>query len=157
MTSKRKSRTHTTSTRSIVLIASLLALAAIPAVAFAAAKPGTYKGTSSGKYIQVGQAEEPTDRGKVSFTVRSSKVLNFKVKGQLFQCGPPNVIPVTVKTIKLNSKGKGSANYKDPSIGTLKVTITVTSAGKAKGTIRKPPSATGLCNSDYPVRFTAKR
>jgi hypothetical protein len=139
------------------LLACLLALAAIPAVAFAAAKPGTYSGTSSGKYIQVGQAEEPTDRGKVSFTVRSSKVLNFKVRGQLFQCGPPNEIPVTVKTIRLNSRGKGSANYKDPNVGTLKVTITVTSAGKAKGTVRKPPSATGLCSSDYPVRFTAKR
>jgi hypothetical protein len=136
---------------------SLLALAAIPAVAFAAAKPGTYKGTSSGKYIQVGQADEPTDRGKVSFTVKSGKVLNFKVKGQLFQCGPPNEIPVTVKTIKLNSKGKGSASYKDPSIGVLKVTITVTSTGKAKGTVRKPSSAVGLCDSDYPVRFTAKR
>jgi len=139
------------------LLASILAFAAIPAVAFAAAKPGTYKGTSSGKYVQVGQAEEPTDRGKVSFTVRSSKVRNFKVKGQLFQCGPPAEILMTVKTIRLNSKGKGSASYKDPNIGTLKVTITVTSAGKAKGTIRKPPSATGLCNSDYPVRFTAKR
>ena len=139
------------------LLASILAFAAIPAVAFAAAKPGTYKGTSSGKYVQVGQAEEPTDRGKVSFTVRSSKVRNFKVKGQLFQCGPPAEILMTVKTIRLNSKGKGSASYKDPNIGTLKVTITVTSAGKAKGIIRKPPSATGLCNSDYPVRFTAKR
>ena len=139
------------------LLATLLALAAIPTVAFAAAKPGTYAGTSSGKYIQVGQAEEPTDHGKVSFTVRSSKVVNFKVRKQLFQCGPPNGIPVTVKTIKLNSKGKGSANYKDPNVGTLKVTITVTSAGKAKGTISKPQSATGLCNSDYPVRFTAKR
>ena len=139
------------------LLASLLALVAIPAVAFAAAKPGTYKGTSSGKYIQVGQAEEPTDRGKVSFTVRSGKVLNFKVRGQRFQCGPPSEVPVTVKTIRLNSKGKGSANYKDPSVGTLNVTITVTSAGKAKGTVRKPPSATGLCNPDYPVRFTAKR
>jgi hypothetical protein len=157
MTSKGRTRTHAISSRSFVLIASLLALAAIPAVAFAAAKPGTYKGGSSGKYIQVGQADEPTDRGKVSFTVKSSKVLNFKVRKQLFQCGPPAEIPVTIKTIKLNSKGKGSANYKDPSIGTLKVTITVTSTGKAKGTIRKPPSATGLCNSDYPVRFTAKR
>jgi len=139
------------------LLCSLLALAAIPGVAFAAAKPGTYSGTSSGKYIQVGQAEEPTDRGKVSFTVRNSKVLNFKVKGQLFQCGPPAEIRVTVKTIRLNSKGKGSATYKDPNVGTLKVTITVTSAGKASGTVRKPPSATGLCSSDYPVRFTAKR
>jgi hypothetical protein len=143
--------------RTRLLFACLLALVAVPAVAFAAAKPGTYAGTSSGKYIQVGQAEEPTDRGKVSFTVRSSKVRNFKVRDQLFQCGPPAEVRVTVKTIRLNSKGKGSANYKDPSIGTLKVTITVTSTGKAKGTIRKPPSATGLCNSDYPVRFTAKR
>ena len=40
------------------LLCSLLALAAIPGVAFAAAKPGTYSGTSSGKYIQVGQAED---------------------------------------------------------------------------------------------------
>ena len=143
--------------RTRFLVTCLLALAAIPAVAFAAAKPGTYSGTSSGKYIQVGQAEEPTDRGKVSFTVRSGKVQNFKVRKQLFVCGPADEVLVTVKTIKLNSKGKGSANYKDPSIGTLKVTITVTSTGKAKGTIRKPPSATGLCNSDYPVRFTAKR
>ena len=140
-----------------LLLAIFLALAAIPAVAFATAKPGTYSGKSSGKYIQVGQADEPTDRGKVSFTVRSSKVLNFKVRGQLFQCGPPNEIDVTVKKIKLNSKGKGSANYKDSSVGTLKVTITVTSSGKASGTVRKPPSATGLCDPDYPVRFTAKR
>jgi hypothetical protein len=139
------------------LLATLLALAAIPVAAFAAAKPGTYSGTSKGKYIQVGQADEPTDRGKVSFTVRKNKVRNFKVRKQLFQCGPPNEIAVTVKTIRLNSKGKGSANYKDPSIGTLKVTITVASAGKAKGTVRKPPSATGLCDPDYPVRFTAKR
>ena len=140
------------------LLAALLALAAIPAVAVAAAKPGTYSGTSSGKYIQVGQAEEPTDRGKVSFTVRSGKVRNFKVRGQLFNCGlPPAEVLMNVKTIRLNSRGKGSASYKDPNVGTLKVTITVTSAGKAKGTIRKPPSATGLCNSDFPVRFTAKR
>jgi hypothetical protein len=140
-----------------LLLASILVLAAMPAVAFAGAKSGTYRGASSGKYIQVGQAKEPTDRGKVSFTVQKGKVVNFKVKGQLFQCGPPAEIPVTVKTIKLNSAGKGSASYKDPSIGTLKVAIAVTSAGKASGTIRKPPSAIGLCNSDFPVRFTAKR
>ena len=140
-----------------LLVASLLALTAIPAVAIAAAKPGSYSGRSSGKYIQVGQAEEPTDRGKVSFTVKGSKVLNFKVRKQLFQCGPPAEVPVTVKTIKLNAKGKGSATYNDPNIGALKVTIAVTAAGKASGTVRKPPSAMGLCNSDYPVRFTARR
>jgi hypothetical protein len=142
--------------RKLILI-SFMALGAIPAVAFAAAKPGTYSGKSSGKYIQVGQAEEPTDHGKVSLTVRSSKVLNFRVRKQLFQCGPPNEIDVTVKKIKLNSKGKGTANYDDPSVGTLKVTITVTSSGKASGTVRSPSSTTGLCNPDYPVRFTAKR
>jgi hypothetical protein len=140
-----------------LLLGTVLALGAVTAVAFAAAKPGSYSGTSSGKYIQVGRANEPTDRGKVSFTVRRSKVVNFKVKGQLFQCGPPNEIPVTVKTIRLNSKGKGSANYKDPAVGTLKVTIAVTSAGKASGSVRKPSSAVGLCDSGYPVRFTAKR
>jgi hypothetical protein len=139
------------------LLVTVFVLVAIPAAALAAAKPGTYSGTSSGKYIQVGQAEEPTDKGKVSFTVKSSKVLNFKVRDQLFQCGPPNEIDVTVKTIKLNSRGKGSALYKDPSVGTLKVTITVTSTGKASGSVRRPPSATGLCDSNYPVSFSAKR
>ena len=139
------------------LLASLLVLIAVPAVAFAAPKPGTYAGTSSGKYIQVGQAKEPTDRGKVSFTVKSGKVKNFKVRGQLFQCGPPAEVPVTVKTIKLSSRGKGSATYKDPAVGTLKVTITVTSRGKASGTVRRSPSAIGLCDPDFPVRFTAKR
>ncbi len=66
-------------------------------------------------------------------------------------------MPVSVETIKLNSRGKGSALYKDPNVGTLKVSIKVTSTGKASGTMRRPPSATGLCNPDYPVRFTAKR
>jgi hypothetical protein len=135
------------------LLALLLALAAFPAVAFAAAKPGTYSGKTSGKYIQVGQAEEPTDHGNVSFTVKSGKVLNFKIRKQLFQCGPPSEIPVTVKTIKLSSKGKGSATYKNPAVGTFKLTITVTKAGKASGTVR----GQGLCSSDFPVSFSAKR
>jgi hypothetical protein len=135
----------------------VVAMAAVPAIAHAAARPGSYSGTSSGKYVQVGSASEPTDRGKVTFTVRSSKVLNFRVRGQQMQCGPGPVVPVTVKRIKLNSAGKGSATYKDPNVGTLKVTIRVTSSGKGSGTIRKPPSATGLCDPNYPVRFTAKR
>lgn len=140
-----------------LLLCSLLVLAAIPSVALAAAKPGTYSGTSSGKYIQIGQAEEATDRGRVTFTVRSGKVLNFKLRGQRMACGPAPEVPVTVKTIRLNSSGKGSALYRDPNVGTLKVTITVSSTGKAFGTIRRPPSASGLCDPDYPVRFTAKR
>jgi hypothetical protein len=141
--------------RIVFLIVALLA--AVPAVAIAAAKPGSYKGTSSGKYIQVGQATEPTDKGKVTFKVLKNKVLNFRLRDQLMQCGPPAEVPVTVERIKLNASGKGSALYKDPAVGTLKVTITVTSKGRASGTIRRPASATGLCNPEYPVKFTAKR
>ena len=139
------------------LLLALLVVAAVPSLALAAAKPGSYSGTSSGKYIQIGQATEPTDKGKVTFTVRSNRVLNFKLRGQKMQCGPAPEVPVTVKTIKLNSSGKGSAVYQDPNVGALKVTITVTSTGKASGTVRRPPAAVGLCDPDYPVRFTAKR
>lgn len=140
-----------------LVTSALLLLAAIPAVAFAAAKPGSYSGASSAKYIQVGSATEPTDKGKVTFSVRSSKVLNFKMRGQQMNCGGGPVVDVTVKSIKLNSKGKGSATYQHPAVGPLKVSITVTSTGKASGTVAKPRSAAGLCNSDYPARFTAKR
>jgi hypothetical protein len=135
----------------------VLSVAALPAVALAAAKPGTYSGVSSAKYVQVGSATEPTDKGKVTFTVKSSKALNFKMTGQQMNCGPGPIVNVSVRTIRLNSAGKGSATYKDPNVGTLKVTIAVTSTGKASGTIRRPPAAVGLCNPDYPARFTAKR
>lgn len=134
-----------------------LALAGLPATALASAKPGSYKGTSSGRYIQVGQAEEPTDRGRVTFKVRRNRVLDFRLRGQLMQCGPPNEVPVTVDRIRLDSSGKGSATYRDPNVGPLKVTIKVTSTGRASGTIRRPASAPGLCDPDYPVRFTARR
>jgi hypothetical protein len=140
-----------------ILLLALILPAALPAVAVAAAKPGSYAGTSSAKYVQVGSTSEPTDKGKVTFSVKTNKVLNFRLKGQQMNCGPGPVVPVSVKTIKLNSKGKGSALYQDPNVGTLKVSITVTSTGKASGTIRRPPSAVGLCNPDYPARFTAKR
>ena len=141
--------------RTIVVAVALVTT--IPAVAFAAAKPGTYSGVSSAKYIQVGQAEEPTDKGKVTFSVKSSKVLNFKMRDQLMNCGSGTMVDVTIKSIKLNSSGKGSKTYQNPYFGTLKVTITVTSKGTAKGTVAKPASAAGLCNSDYPAKFTAKR
>lgn len=138
------------------LVLALVALAALPAAALAAAKPGSYSGTTSGKYIQVGQATEPTDRGKVTFTVRSSRALNFRVTGQLFQCGPPAEVRVNVRSIRLNASGKGTATYRDPNIGSLKVSITVSSTGRASGSIVRPRSATGLCNPEYPVRFTAR-
>ena len=139
------------------LLVVLIAFVSIPAVALAAAKPGSYAGKSSAKYVQVGSTTEPTDSGKVTFTVRRNKVLNFRLKGQQMNCGPGPVVPVTVKTIKLDSSGKGSALYQDPNVGTLKVSIKVASTGKASGIIRRPPSAVGLCNPDYPVRFTARR
>jgi hypothetical protein len=93
----------------------------------------------------------------VTFTVRSNKVLNLRLREQLIQCGPPAEVRLTVKTITLNSSGKGTATYRDPNVGQLNVSITVRSNGTASGTIRRPASATGLCNPDYPVRFTAKR
>ncbi len=141
--------------RSLLPLLTVLA-AAVPATALAAPEPGSYRGTSSGTYIQVGQAEEPTDEGKVAFKVRSGKVLDFRVRDQLFQCGPPAEVPVSVARIRLDDAGKGSATYEHPAVGPLKVTIKVTAAGRASGTIRRPRSATGLCNPDYPVRFTAK-
>jgi hypothetical protein len=139
-----------------LFVLATLSLAAVPATAHAAAKPGSYSGTTSGKYVQVGQAEEPTDKGKVTFKVRSGKVLDFKVRGQLFQCGPPAELLVTVKTIKLSASGKGKATFEDPNVGKLAVSITVSAKGKATGTVKAAPAA-GLCNPDYPVRFTAKR
>ena len=140
-----------------LVLSSALLIIAVPAVAHAAAKPGSYSGTSSGKYVQVGSATEPTDKGKVTFTARADKVLNFRLRGQLMKCGSAAEVPVTVKTIKLSASGKGTATYKDPNIGPLRITITVTSTGKASGTIRRPSAAPGLCDPDYPVRFTAKR
>jgi hypothetical protein len=140
-----------------LLFLALILLASSPAVALAVAKPGSYSGTSSAKYVQVGSATEPTDTGKVTFRVRNNKVLDFRLRNQQMNCGPGPVVPVAVETIKLNSLGKGSALYKDPNVGTLKVSIKVTSTGRASGTIRRPASAIGLCNPDYPVGFTAKR
>jgi len=136
-----------------VQLAAVLAIS-IPAVAHAAPKAGSYSGTSKAKYVQVGQATEPTDKGKVSFSVSGSKVSNFRLRGQLVQCGPPAEIPVAVKSITLNKSGKGSGRYTDPSVGTFEVTITVTSKGRASGRIRPVKS---LCNADYPVSFSAKR
>jgi hypothetical protein len=136
----------------------LISTAAVPAAAHAAAKAGSYSGTTSGKYIQVGGATEPTDKGKVTFSVKGSKVENFKVRGQLFNCGlPPAQLELTVKTIKLNASGKGSATHKDQLVGSLKVSISVSSKGSASGTIVRPKSAAGLCNPESPVKFTAKR
>lgn len=141
-------------TRTLAL-AALLATA-LAATALAAARSGTYAGTSKGQYVQVGRAEAPTDKGKVTFRVSKNKVLNFKVRKQLFQCGAAAEVPVTVEKIALNGKGRGNATYEDPTVGPLRVTIKVTSDGRASGKVVRPSGGAGLCSPDFPVTFTAK-
>ncbi|MCU0254922.1 MAG: hypothetical protein MUE47_10350 [Acidobacteria bacterium] len=138
--------------RRVIALSCALAAAA-PGVAHGAAKPGAYKGTSKGRYVQVGQAKEPTDTGRVSFRVSANKVSDLRLRGQLVQCGPPNEIPVTVRSIRLNAQGKGTGRYDDPDVGRFDVTITVTSTGRATGRI----VGRGLCSSQYPVTFSARR
>src|SRR3954453_560319 len=100
------------------LLCLVVALAlTVPAVAFAAASPGSYTGVSSGKYIQIGEGTAPTDKGKVTFKVKANKVLGFRVRGQRFQCGTAAEVPVYLKSIRLDSSGKGSKIYKDPVLG----------------------------------------
>jgi opacity protein-like surface antigen len=138
------------------LILALLALAALPAVASAAAKPGSYAGTSSSS-VNVYGGGTKVDKGKVTFTVKNNKVSAFKLKGQEMQCNAGAAeFPLKVPTIKLNSKGKGSVTYNDPMVGSMKVTITVTSKGTATGTLKNPSMSTGMCQPDHPVKFTAK-
>jgi hypothetical protein len=138
------------------LLVTTMILAALPAMALAAAKPGSYAGTSSST-VDVYGGTTRVDKGKITFTVKSSKVLKLQLKGQEMQCNAgASEFPLKAPTIKLDSKGKGSVSYKDPMVGSLKITITVTSAGKATGTIRNPSMSTGLCRPDRPVKFTAK-
>jgi hypothetical protein len=137
------------------LLCSLIALAVLPAAAYAAAKPGSYNGVSSASINpEYGSVARPTDKGKVTFTVRSGKVSSFRLKGQKFGCSASSYeIPVFVRTIKLNASGKGTATYTNPDVGAFKIAITVTSTGKASGSV-KP---TGLCQTESTARFTAKR
>jgi hypothetical protein len=136
----------------LLVLAALFTLA-LTASALAAAKPGSYSGTSVNDDIyRYGDIEPQTDKGKVTFTVKSNRVLKFKVAGQEFMCGAgPQTIPVTVAKIKLSSTGRGKGTYTDPNVGAFKVAIKVTSRGRASGTI----TPTGLCNGA--ATFTAKR
>lgn len=138
-----------------LLLLSLVALVVVPAVAHAAASPGTYRGTSSalipGEY---GTGEPRTARGKVTFKVRSGKVLNLRIKGQYMSCADqPREIAVVVKTIRLTRAGKGSSTFTDRDGIRFKITIAVGAKGKASGKVR-PLS---FCDVDRPARFTAKR
>lgn len=141
--------------RNRVVLISLAALVIAPGTAHAAAKPGSYSGVSRASIFKDPQQAEPiTDKGKVTFRVSGGNVLDFRLKGQKFQCGPGHAeVPVKVRTIKLGSSGKGTATYSNSILGRFKIAIKVTSRGAASGTV-KPK---GLCNDDYPARFTARR
>ena len=139
------------------MITRTLAAAAVVTLVLApsasAAKRGPYSGVSTNKEIYLyGDIEPRTDKGKVTFKVKSSGVTKFKLKGQQFMCGATTAeIPVAVAKIKLNSAGKGKGTFTDPSVGAFKVKVKVRDNGKASGTI----TPTGLCSGE--VTFSAKR
>ena len=133
-----------------------LALAAVSAIVLPAsawaAEPGSYSGASLNKEIYLyGDIVPRTDKGKVTFAVRSRAVKNFKLKAQQFMCGATAAdVPVAVAKIKLNSSGKGKGTYTNSNVGAFEVKITVRDNGKASGTI----TPTGLCRGK--VTFSAK-
>jgi len=139
------------------MILRTLALAAVTALVLpasaSAAKPGSYKGASVNKEIYFyGDIEPRTDKGKVTFKVKSKAVSKFKLKGQQFMCGATTAeIPVSLAKIDLNAAGKGTGTYTNPNVGKFKVKIRVRDNGKASGTI----TPTGLCSGK--VTFSAKR
>ncbi len=134
-----------------------LALAAVFALLLtasaSAAKPGPYSGVSTNKEIYFyGDLEPRTDKGTVTFKVKSNAVKKFKLKGQMIMCGATTAtVPVSVAKIELNAAGKGKATYTDPNVGAFTVKIRVRDNGKASGSI----TPTGLCRGK--VTFSAKR
>jgi len=138
------------------MITRILALAAVSAVVLSAAawaaETGSYSGTSVNKEVyRYGDVEPRTDKGKVTFAVKSRAVKSFKLKAQQIMCGATTAeVPVAVARIKLNSSGKGKGTYTNSSVGAFEVTIRVRDNGKASGTI----TPTGLCRGK--VTFSAK-
>ena len=139
------------------MITRTLALAAVSTLVLSAsasaAEKGSYSGTSVNKEIYLyGDIEPRTDKGKVTFKVKSGAVKKFKLKKQQFMCGATTAeIPVSIPKIELNSAGKGKGTFTDPSVGDFEVKIKVRDNGKASGTI----TPTGLCRGK--VTFSAKR
>ena len=135
----------------------MLALAAVSTVVLSApawaAEPGSYSGTSVNKEIYLyGDIEPRTDKGKVTFAVKSGAVRNFKLKAQRIMCGATTAeLPVAIPKIKLNTSGRGKGTYTNSSVGEFEVKIRVRDSGKASGTI----TPTGLCRGK--VTFSAKR
>ena len=139
------------------MISRTLALAAVLTLVLSAsasaAKSGSYSGASVNKEIYYyGDIEPRTDKGKVTFKVKSDAVTKFKLKGQEIMCGATYfAVPVAVAKIELSSAGKGKGTYTNPSLGKFTVKIKVSSSGNASGTI----TPTGLCRGK--VTFSAKR
>jgi hypothetical protein len=138
------------------MIVRTLALAAastlVLAASASAAQPGSYGGDSVNKEIFLyGDLEPRTDKGKITFKAKPKAVTAFKLKGQQFMCGATTAdIPVSIPKLALNSAGKGTGTYTDPSVGAFKVAISVRGNGKASGTI----TPSGLCRGK--VTFSAK-
>jgi hypothetical protein len=141
------------------MITRILAVAAVPAVVLsisasvaAAAVPGSYSGTSVNKEIyRYGDVDPRTEKGKVTFAVKSNVVKNFKLKSQQIMCGAsPAEVAVAIPKMKLNASGRGKGTYTNSDVGAFEVKITVRDNGKASGTI----TPTGLCRGT--ATFTAK-
>jgi hypothetical protein len=139
------------------MISRTLALAAVLTLVLSAsasaAKTGPYSGASVNKEIYYyGDIEPRTDKGTVTFKVKSNVVKKFKLKGQEIMCGATYFeVPVSVAKIELNSAGKGKKTYTNPNLGPFVVKIKVGDNGKASGSI----TPTGLCRGK--VTFSAKR
>ena len=139
------------------MISRTLALAAVLTLVLSAsasaAKTGPYSGASVNKEIYYyGDIEPRTDKGTVTFKVKSNAVKKFKLKSQMIMCGATTAnVPVSVAKIELNDAGKGKATYTDPIVGAFTVKIRVRDNGKASGSI----TPTGLCRGK--VTFSAKR
>ena len=138
------------------MITRALVLAAFPVVLLvasaSAAQSGSYSGTSVNKEIFLyGDVDPRTDKGKVTFAVKSNVVKNFKLKSQQIMCGAsPAEVAVAIPNMKLNASGRGKGTYTNSDVGAFEVKITVRDNGKASGTI----TPTGLCRGT--ATFTAK-
>jgi hypothetical protein len=139
------------------MLSRTLALAAVLTLVLSAsasaAKTGPYSGVSTNKEIYYyGDLEPRSDKGKVTFKVKSNAVTKFKLKDQEIMCGATTAkVPVSVARIELDAAGKGKGTYTNPNVGAFKVKIKVGPSGKASGTI----TPTGLCRGK--VTFSAKR
>ncbi len=138
------------------MISRTLALAAVFTLVLSAsasaAKPGPYSGASVNKEIYYyGDIEPRTDKGTVTFKVKSNAVKKFKLKGQEIMCGATYFEgPGLGGEDRARLRRQGQETYTNPNLGQFEVKIKVSGNGKASGTI----TPTGLCRGK--VTFSAK-